>query len=209
VGVLGVLGLICGPAGAQTASPTPPPPKLKLDIDRHVEEALAREASRGLPRFETSIEVVGKTPQIMLERFFGGVDLECAPGGAAAGGGAPTEVEMRAVRPHPSPYVDFAALTRLLTEKLKRNRASKAPARYYLYRVRSPEGVRHVLREERVPAVWVQGLAGTTYELVETFPDVESAVRAWKRMEHGFASPVGPPASPPPPWVATTCRPRK
>lgn len=203
--VLGILGILGGQASAQTASPTPAPRRLVLDVDRHVDQLLAEEARKGTPRFETTIEVVGKSPQIMLERFFGGVDLECGPGGAPPGGGAPSDIEMRAVRPHPSPYVDFAALGRAVAEKLK----GKGPERYFLYRVHAQEQIHYLLREERVPPSWLQALPGTTYELVAAFPDLDTAVRGWKRMERGFSSPVAPSAPPPPPWQTTTCRPRR
>ena len=90
--VIGSLAL-CGEVWAQTASPKASPspspsPSIVIDVDRHVGQMLEEEAKKGTPRFETSIEVYGKSPQIMLERFFGGVDLECKPGGAPPGGGA-------------------------------------------------------------------------------------------------------------------------
>jgi hypothetical protein len=206
--VIGILAL-CGEVWAQTASPTPPPspspsPSIVIDVDRHVDEVLEEEAKRGTPRFETSIEVYGKSPQIMLERFFGGVDLECGPSGGAVGGGAPTVAETRPFRPHPSPSVDFAALGRAMAKKLK----GKGPERFFLYRVRNKDRVNYLLREGRVPPAWVQSLPGVAYDLIAAFPDTDSAVRGFKRMESGFPTPEGPDSSPPPPWTTTTCRPR-
>ena len=55
-----------GPAAAQDARPTPSPSPLTLDVEKHVDQVLAEEASKGTPRFETTIEVVGKSSQIML-----------------------------------------------------------------------------------------------------------------------------------------------
>jgi hypothetical protein len=203
--VIGVLMTLAGLVRAQSPSPTPSPSPIVIDVDRHVGQVLEEEAKKGPPRFQTSIEVYGKSPQIMLERFFGGVDLECVPGGAPPGGGAPTEVEMRAVRPHPAPYVDFAALGMAVAKKLK----GKGPERYFLYRVRNKERVNYLLREGRVPPGTVGVLPGVTYDLVAAFPDTDSAVRGWKRMEHGFPTAEGPDASPPPPWQTTTCRPKR
>jgi hypothetical protein len=182
-----------------------------IDVDREVESVLAKDAQRLMPHFETSIEVVGKSPQVMLERFFGGVDLECAPGGAPKGGGAPTEIEMREVRAREvgvpnTPYVDFATIAMYLTQKLKPK--GKEAERYFIYRVTTQGRVTHVLRAERIPPSLLFGVPGTIYELIATFPDIGSAVGGWKRIEHGFASAVGPSSSPPPPWQTTTCRPK-
>jgi hypothetical protein len=204
--VLAISGVLGGRASAQSASPTPSPSPLTLDVEKHVDEVLAEEATKGTPRFETTIEVVGKSPQIMLERFFGGVDLECGPiGSVAAGGGAPTVAETRPFRPHPSPSVDFAALGRAVAQKLK----GKGPEKYFLYRLRSKGGEKFLLREGRVPASWLDSLPGTTFDLVAAFPDLDSGVKGWKRMERGFPSPVSPDAPPPDPWATTTCRPRR
>ena len=204
--VLAISGVLGGRASAQSASPTPSPSPLTLDVEKHVDEVLAEEASKGAPRFETTIEVVGKSPQIMLERFFGGVDLECGPvGSVAPGGGAPTVAETRAFRPHPSPSVDFAALGRAVAKKLK----GKGPETYFLYRLRGKGGEKYLLREGRLPASWLDSLPGTTFDLVAAFPDLDSGVKGWKRMERGFPTPDSPNAPPPEPWATTTCRPRR
>lgn len=223
-----VLGVMAGPGLAQsprpgrspspsptpspTPSPSPSPGGIVLDVDKQVEEVLAKDAEGGIPRFETSIEVVGKSPQIMLERFFGGIDLECAPGGAPKGGGAPTEVEMREARARTTgilntPYIDFATIADYLAHKLKPK--GRDAERYFIYRVTTNGRVSHVLRAERIPASMLFAVPGTVYELVDAFPDIASAVRGWKRIEHGFASAIGPSSSPPPPWAITTCRPKK
>ncbi len=216
-----VVGLLGGRADAQNPSPPPPEskedddpagdkrpptpaPRLKLDIDRHVEERLAEEERKGTPRFETRVEVVGKSPQVMLDRFFGGVDLECPPGGAPPGGGAPTEVEMRDARWNLPPYADFLALGKFIADKLN-GKGGKAE-RYFLYRVRGKDGVSYLLREGRAPDTLLYGAPGTTFELVDAFPDLDSGTRAWRRLERAFPTPVGPSASPPPVWQSTTCR---
>jgi hypothetical protein len=219
--LFGLLGLLSGSASGQTATPSPSPagpengdgsaasreeanpaPKrLRLDVERHVSERLARD--RDVPRFETQVEVVGKSPQVMLNRFFGGVDLECGPAAAPPNGGAPSEVEMREARMHPSPTMDFAALAKAIADKLKR----PGPDRYFLYRRTTRSRVSYELREGRLPASDLY-LPGATHELVDAFPDLASGTKALRRMESGFASPRSPDAPPPAPWQTSTCRPR-
>lgn len=203
-----VVGFLGARAEAQTPSPTPSPsPRpLRLDIDRHVEERLAEEAAKGTPRFETRVEVVGKSPQMMLDRYFGGVDVECTPGGAPPGGGAPTHVEMREARWHPSPSVDLAAVVKLIGELLKGGKDQ--PERYFLYRLRRKDGVSYILREGRAPDMLLYASPETRFELVAGFPDIDSGTRALRRLERGFATPVGPSTPPPAEWQTSTCRPR-
>ncbi len=175
---------------------------LRLDVDKHVERLLADPQKGGLPRFETSIEVLGKSPQVMLEQFFHGLDLECGP----ASLGAPTDVEMRTVRHLPTPYYDLAALTGAVARRLK----AKKPDHYFLYRVRRAGGVSYWLREDRISDVLLFNTPGATFELVATFPDLDSAAKGLRRMERGFETPTPTvSASPPPPWVTIPCRPRK
>lgn len=198
----------------QTPSPTPSPSAspspLTLDVEKHVDQVLAEEASKGTPRFETTIEVIGKSPQIMLERFFGGVDLECGPvGSLPPGGGAPTVAETREFRPHPPPSADFGALIAAVGQAVAKKLKGKGPERFFLYRIRNKDGVRYLLREGRVPASWLDTLPGTTFDLVAAFPDLDSGVKGWKRMERGFPSAEGSNAPPPQPWATTTCRPRR
>jgi len=220
--VLALLCLLSGTASAQvaaTASPSPPAPeapgtppagpppspdptRLRLDVDRHVGDRLDRD--RDVPRFETQVEGVGKSPQAMLNRFFGGVDLECGPAGAPPpGGGAPSEIETREARMHPSPTADFVGLARTIVDKLRRPGAE----RYFLYRRTTGSDVSYELRDTRIPASGLY-LPGTTYELVDAFPDAGSGTKALHRIERGFAGPRSPDAPPPQPWQTSTCRPR-
>jgi len=183
--------------------PVPADPRwIRLDVDKHVERLLADPQKGGLPRFETSIEVLGKPPQVMFERFFHGLDLECGPASSAP----PTDVEMRTVRHLPTPYWDLAALVGALAKRLK----EKGPDRYFLYRVRRAGGVSYWLREDRISDATLFNIPGTTFELAATFPDLDSATKGWRRMERGFETPrptVS--ASPPPPWATIPCRARK
>lgn len=188
--------------------PTRPARRLKLDIDKHVEKKLEEEAKKAPPRFETSIEVVARSPQALLERFFGGVDLECGPGG----GGAPTVEEMRQYRPHAPPSADFLALAMALAGKvMDKIHSTPATPKYFLYRVRRKDaGVSYALREDRVPDAWFYNFPDLNFELVETFTDKDTAVRGWRRMERGYGSPVAAATNTPPPqWATTPCRPRR
>ena len=160
------------PSGKPSPEATPSPSRLRLNIDRLVRRAL--ESEGGPPRFATSVDVEAESAQAAFDRHLQGLDLECGP----AGGGAPTDVEMRAVRPHLSPSADFLALGKWIAGKVK---DGKGPDRYFLYRVRTQKGVSYSLRQEPVPDALL-GVPGTTFELVATFKDQGSATRAWRRL---------------------------
>jgi hypothetical protein len=180
-----------------------PPRRLRVDVEKHVEKVLEEEAKRGIPRFETSVEVVAKSPQVLLERFFGGLDLECG----AVPGGAPSETEMRAYRHTPAPYIDLMALARALVKRFK----GKGEQRYFLYRAVDKEGrVSFSLREGRLADAAFYNTPGTTFELVETFSDIDNATQAWRRLERGFPTAVATNSGwLPAPWVEAPCRPRR
>ncbi len=181
------------------------PKRLVLDIDKRVERILAAHGE-DRPHFETSVEVWGKPPQVMLERFFGGTDLECGP----TPGGAPTEAETREYRHHPEPYLDFAALIGALAKKIDSKRSKADPASYFLYRVHAGNRVTYSLREDKIPDAWLFDLPGTTFELLATFSDPGQATAALRRAERGYAQ-IDPKAapSPLPPWATANCRPRR
>jgi hypothetical protein len=185
--------------------PQPRSSRLVIDIDKHVEKKLAEEAKLAPPRFQESIEVVARSPQMLLERFFGGVDLECGP----AGGGAPSVEEMRGYRPHDGLALDLGALAMALAGKVMGKVKGKAEPRYYLYAVRRSNAVNYALREERVPDSWFYNFPGVTFELVASFPNRDEAVNAWRRMERGYGTPVGPKVDLVPQWATSPCRPRR
>lgn len=110
---------------------------------------------------------------------------------------------MRAVRRTPPQSVDLAALAGFLSRKIK----SKGPNRYFVYRQRRADGaVAYTLRETRLSEAAFYNTQGTTFELVDAFPDRDSATRLWRRLERGQGAPApGPSATPPPPWALTTC----
>jgi hypothetical protein len=194
-------GLLALAPPAPTPSPTPtatPRPRVDQQVERVLDEKERSEA----PRFESSIDVVGESPQTILDRRLRGLDLECGP----AGGGAPTEAETRAVRPHPSASGDLLALGKLIAQKAK----GKGPERFFLYRVRRGETVGYALREGRMPDSEFYNSTGASFELLETFSDAKQATAAVKRMEDGFATAVDPDSRGPiPPWVTSPCRPPK
>jgi hypothetical protein len=168
---------------------------------------LAEDEKNGTPRFTTHVEVVGKSPQLMLNRFFGGIEYDCTPGGAPPGGGAPTHVEMREARWHPSPTADFeGALLKLLGAVFKDK--TRGEDRYFLYRVKSKDGVSYLLRDGRLPERVLYATPGTTYELVQGFPNPKDGAKALWRLERGFATAESPDAPPPADWQTSTCRPR-
>jgi hypothetical protein len=170
-------------------------------VDQQIEKVLDEKQRTEIPRFESSIEVVGDSPQAILDRRLRGVELECGP----AGGGAPTEAETRAVRPHPSPSADFLALAKAIAAKLK----GKGPPRYFLYLVRRPNDVTFIVREGRISDAEFYNTAGATFELIEGFPDAKGAATALRRMERGFDTPVSEiSASAVPTWSTSPCRPK-
>lgn len=206
-----VAALLSGRTDAQTTTPeptpTPAPKRLRLDIDRLVKERLEEDQRKGILRFETRVEVIGKSPQVMLDRFFGGIEYDCRPGGAPPGGGAPSHIEMREARWHPSPSADFeAALLKLIAEAFKGK--MRGEDKYFLYRVNAKGVVSYLLREGRVPDALLYARPGTTYELIRAYADTKSGAKALRRLERGFATPEGSSAPPPADWQTSTCRPR-
>jgi hypothetical protein len=185
------------PSPSASPEPSPPPPRLRLDIERLVERAVPIDTEP--PRFATSVDVDAQSAQGALDRQLQGQNLECGP---ADGVGAPSGAEMDAVRPHLPPSADFLGLGKWIKGKLNKG---NEPARYFLYRVVTAKGATFSLRLGPVPAALL-GVAGTTFELVATFPDQGSATRAWQRLEQGFTT-VRP--SPSPSWAASRCQPPK
>ncbi len=151
-----------------------PKERLKLDVDRHVEEVLG---NAGALRFEDAVDVESQSPEGLLKRFVD--DLGCEP----AGVGAPTEGEMRELRPGPAPSIDLLALAQAAASKLNRD----GPERYFLYRVRRGETISYLVREGAAPA-GQPAPGGAILDLVRTFSNRDSAVRAWRQLEAGRKS---------------------
>lgn len=181
-------------SGAPAEEPKQQPRRLKLDVERHVERVLEKDDRL---RFEERVEVVARSPQQQLQRFVEGAELDCEP----AGVGAPTELEMREVRPGPAPYVDLLALAGAALAQLKK----KGPPRFFVYRVTRVGKASYLVREGGAPQGWAAGPGGVSIELVDSFPDRKSALAAWQRLERGLEGP--PKASPPPPFLSSACRP--
>lgn len=188
------------PAAATPASPAPAPSpagshRLRLDIERHVDSVMRDEG--GLPRFETSVEVLGRPPDVALAEQLKAFDLECGPVG-----GPPTAAESMEFRPHPAPYLDLSQLARALAGNI----GNPGPPRYFLYRLHGQGDVEYLLREEELRTAPGQQ-PSTTYELVASFPDLSSAVQGFYRMTRGFGTPErAEQADPPAPWATTNCR---
>jgi hypothetical protein len=194
-------------AAAPTETPTPGPrttpestsaprPVLRLSADRHVEAMLDQEAR---PRFETTIDVVGRTHEEAWRAHARGFELECG----APPSGAPTHLEMREMRRvRPGPYLDYLAIARAIRDAVRR----AGPDRYFVYRIHTPRGPTYVVQEGRIPAPALYA-PGATYELLDAFPDKESAVFYWKQLERGDKGRAPSDAAPPPPWLTSNCRP--
>jgi hypothetical protein len=198
--VLAALASVVAAAEAPQPSPSPTPTPGPR-VDQQVEKVLDEKQRTEIPRFEASIEVVGQSPQAILERRLRGVELECGP----AGGGPPTEAETRAVRPHLSPSADFLGLAKAIAAKLK----GKGNPRYFLYLVRRTNDVTFIVREGRISDAEFYNTVGVTFELIEAFPDSKGASAALRRMERGFDTAVSEiAAAPVPPWSTSPCRPK-
>jgi hypothetical protein len=177
--------------------------RLRIDVDKHVEKMLEEHEKMGIPRFEETVEVIGKSPQIMLERFFGGLDLECGP----VPGGAPTHAEMRGVRPQPAQFLDLSELTASLARILKTKLRKDDSDRYFVYRVKRGNEVDFAMREGRLPETTFFNSPGTIYELVASFPDRDGAKAAWLRLQRGLPAVRAVADSKPSTWTSATCRP--
>jgi hypothetical protein len=166
------------------ATPTPaatgtPEPRLQLDVDRHVAEMLDKER----PRFQ--LEVVGRTPQEILQKHLEGFDLLCG----AVDHGAPTAADMAGQRPQPGLAVSLEQIAAmLLLEGIKRIKGD-APDRYFVYRVTAAGGGHFLVREGALPESQ-RFVPGGVIEQVAAFPDRKTATRAWWRLEHGYKTPV-------------------
>jgi hypothetical protein len=158
-----------------------PAPHLRLDVERHVTTVLERP---GLPRFETTVEVVGQTPQEMFEKHLQGFDALCGPGG----GGAPTVADMAPLLNHRLPSVFPTVSVFGALDALKKTGVD----RYYVYRMEGHEGVRFLLHEGRLPIAQLV-LPGAVLEPVAAFPDSKTAAHAVWRLEHGFKTAEAPP----------------
>jgi hypothetical protein len=214
--LLVMLAVIAAPARGQGTEPQPSPsppeqkprPKraarLVLDVDKHADQVVEDEAKNGPPRFQESVDVYARSPQVFIERFFGGPELDCGP----SGGGPPTTAEMAPFRPHTSPTADLLSLAALLLQQAH-SVLPKGPVkpRFYLYKVTTAERARYELREDRIPDSWLFNLKNTTYELTDWFTDRDSAVKAWRKYEHDAVAPAAA-ASPPPAWLVAPCRAR-
>ena len=191
------------PASESPLAPSAAP--LTLDIQSHVDEIVARELAKGLPRFEEAIEVRDRL-QEAIEGHLRGVDLECG----ASESGPPTADETRRYRSTSiPPHADFLALGKVLYKGVQRLIGPRKP-RFFLYAVRRgrAERVGYVLRDGPVSDSTRAAVPGASWELVASFRDRAEASAALRRLERGFATPQRAHEDGRlPPWVASTCRP--
>jgi len=189
------------PKATPSPSPTPSPAPIREIVEQEAEKIVQKEMREGVPRFEDRVDVLGKTPQMMLERFFGGAEVECG----ALPGGVPSESDMRDARPMPAQAIDLMGAAQALLKALKGE--DKGPPKYFLYRVRKANDARYELREGKIPVAWMYGgINGSTFELLQGFSDRDTAVRGLRRMEKGFLTPTPLASERESPWVYKTCR---
>ncbi len=211
------------------ARPPEPPPRSRIDIERAIADAIARNPTLALPHFQEEVEV-RDVHQEALEAHLRGVDLECG----ASESGPPTASEMNPYRGASiPPHADFLAAGREIAKGLRKLFGSKKP-RYFLYAVRravaapqpstagpaapsgvapaaptpAGESVAYVVRENPIAENARSSVPGTRWELVASFRDRETAVAALDRLQRGFtALQRAHEDGRLPPWVSTTCRP--
>ncbi len=222
-----------GPPRSQVVPmPAATAPRLEVDIERNVAEALARDASLALPRFKEDVEV-REGYREALDARLRGVDLACG----ASEQGPPTPNEMNPYRGATIPvHADFLAPAKLIVRGLDRLFGSKTP-HYFLYAVygsaardasakagaSAPTGSEslpgptpppssstgeYVLRDAPISENARASVPGSSWDLVASFRDRDSALAALDRLRAGFATVQRAHDDDRlPPWVSTTCRP--
>jgi hypothetical protein len=206
--LLGALILAAGtlqdPKPSPTSSPSPSPSvppgtSLQADIEKAVDEAI----DKGLLRFETSVEVEGRTPQQALEALLRGFDLECGTTDRGAPTDADTRAQMRSVRPTTPYTVDFIPFLAALQKKM----SARGGSRYYIYRVKKADGDSYRLRDSAMPMNQIYNTPGAHFELVAQVADLKEATDVFWRLERGL-SVKSANSSQPNPWLNWNCRPR-
>jgi hypothetical protein len=192
------------PAPSPIPTASPAPKHLLLDIDRHIDDVLAREKTSGLPRFEDRIEVTDRA-QAALESLLRGAELACSPSST----GPPPTSELNAFKTVPiPPYADFIAGAKAILKSLKRMNPRKGTPRWVLYGVRRGDTMRLVLREGEIPVSVRLSVPGTTWEEFARFHDRSEATTALRRLERGFDTMARQtPGEPPHPYVSIKCLP--
>jgi hypothetical protein len=88
--------------------------------------------------------------------------------------------EMRDGRPRPSPALNLFGLAKSIVRAVKK----KGRAQYYVYRSESAGLARFVVRKGPMPDA-ERYRPGIEVELVNAFPDRDSATRAWQSLQQG------------------------
>jgi hypothetical protein len=179
------LGTLAGAGDAPVCSPParPAADRLRLDVEARVECALRRDPASGLLRREEQIDVIGHSPEALLQRFLkpesirGAPPQDPAPGQPGYGS------------------VNLVPLVQALISKL-----SGGGGPFYLYLLTTPRGSTGELREEPIPAGSLVR-TGAVYEPMGTYRSAREALAALHQLETRTRSApepgvelIGPPA---------------
>lgn len=141
--------------------------RLQLDVDRHVECVLEREASSDLPRYSEQVVVTARSPEALLQRFLKPDDVR---GGPELGPGG----------------INVLPLLQALFR-----RGHQGP--FYLYLLTTPQGRSAVLREAPIAASGL-ALPGAVYEPMGQYETPREALAAQRQLEARLAARATPKA---------------
>jgi hypothetical protein len=185
---------------------------LKVDLQRAIDEVMARHAREDLPRFEEKVEVRDRVQEAIDSRLVG-IEQECDE----AESGPPNHAELNRYRTYPVPvHWDYLAVAKFLVKTVKKRFGSKEP-RYFIYAVRRPAAVGQpsgvpelMLREGAISEAARSAVPGTSWELRASFRERDEALRGLTRLRQGYTSPQRAfDDERQPPWASTNCRPRR
>jgi hypothetical protein len=128
-----------------------------------------------LPRFEESIEVIGRSPEALLGRFLTRDELKRT----RALSSAPSVQETQEYRPGPTQGANLMPVLDWLARKARG--PSNATPRFYVYELLGRDGRWPVLRDRPLASSGF-GTAGLTWTLVGAFPDWASARRVYEEL---------------------------
>ena len=195
------------PTATPTPAPTPRPSRrLKLDLERHLDEIVRRRDRSDVPRFEDRIEVEDRT-QEALDEMLRGLDLACAP----SEGGPPPTSELNDFRGATIPvYWDYLAAAKAIFKALRKVNPWKGPADWYLYGVSQSDSLRFLVRKGELPVQLRLAQPGIAWEEIARFDKSGEATAAMRRLERGFDTVRRTkPGDPPHPSMRIQCLPQE
>ena len=170
------------PTPTPEPSPTPRPKRLRLDLNRHIDDIVKRRDRSGLPHFEDRIEVEDRT-QEALDEMLRGLDLACAP----SEGGPPPTSELNDFRGAKIPvYWDYLAAAKAIFKALRKVNPWKGPADWYLYGVTQGDSLRFLVRKGELPVQLRLSQPGVVWEEIARFDSSGEATAGMRRLERGF-----------------------